>query len=148
VRAALTSIDAELEANRTALVSAIANHDAVIARLQASTPTAVYQEGIISGAPFSAVAWDAARDAGITNELDHATLIALGHAYRALAEYIAQRTVFTNYLYTNDLPALRQKPLALAGWLSDLRGQAHGAEKWLDGALGTLAAPHEGHPQR
>jgi type II secretory pathway pseudopilin PulG len=145
VRAALASIDAELEANRAALQSAIANHDTVIASLQASTPSAIYQEVIISGAPFSAVAWDAARDAGVTNELDHTTLLALGHAYRALAEYMAARTVFTNYLYTNDLPALRHRPLALVGWLNDLRAQARGAEKRLASALGALAAPPEGH---
>jgi type II secretory pathway pseudopilin PulG len=115
VRAAVVSIRAELEANRTALEAAIANHETVIARLRESTTSGVYQGGIINAAPFSAVAWDAARDAGITNELDHTTLIALGHAYRALAEYISERTVFTNYLYTNDTSALRQRPLALDG---------------------------------
>ena len=148
VRVALAAIGAELEANRTALSAAIGNHETVIARLQESTTRGVYQGGIISGAPFSAVAWDAARDAGITNELDHATLIALGHAYGALSEYIAERTVFTNYLYTNDITALRQRPSALVGWLSDMRGHARDIEQWLDGALRALPASHEGQPQR
>ena len=62
-------------------------------------------------------------------------LMALGHAYRALTDYIAERSVFLNYLYTNDTMDLRRRPLALAGWLSDIRGHAHGVEKWLDGAL-------------
>ena len=148
LRAALTAIDAELEANRAALQSAIANHDTVIASLRRSTTSDVYQGGIIAPVPFSAVAWDAARDAGVTNDLDHTTLIALGHAYRAVAEYIAARTVFTNYLYTNDTPALRQRPLALVGWLNDLRGEAGDVEKWLDGALGALAASHGGQARQ
>jgi hypothetical protein len=148
VRVALASIRAELEANRTALRLAIANHETVIARLQQSTTRDIYQGGIISAAPFSAVSWDAARDAAITNELDHATLIALGHAYRALTEYMAERTVFTNYLYTNDITALRQRPSALIGWLSDLRGHAHDIEKRLDGALRALPVSHESQSRR
>ena len=141
LRTALASIRAELEANRAALGSAIANHETVIARLKESGKTGVvYQGSIISGAPFSVVAWDAARDAGITNDLDNAMLMALGHAYRALTDYIAERTVFSNYLYTNDTNDLRRRPLALAGWLSDIRGHAHGVERWLDGALGALTA--------
>ena len=148
VRAALASIRAELEANRTAFRAAIANHESVIARLHESTTTAVYQGSIINAAPFSAVAWDAARDAGITNELDHATLIALGHAYRALTEYIAERTVFTNYLYINDITALRQRPSALVGWLSDLRGRGPDIEKRLDEALRALPTSREGQPRR
>jgi type II secretory pathway pseudopilin PulG len=140
VRAALASIRAELGANRAALASAIANHEKVIARLNESGKTGVVYEGsIISGAPFSIVAWDAARDAGITNDLDNSMLMALGHAYRALTDYVAERTVFVNYLYTNDTMDLRRRPLALAGWLSDIRGHAQGVEKWLDGALGALA---------
>ena len=148
VRAALASIHAELEANRVVLESAIANHETVIARLHESAKTGVpYVGGIIKAAPFSAVAWDAARDAGITNNLDHATLMAIGHAYRALADYIAERTVFTNYIYTNDTPELRRRPLALAGWLSDMKGHAHGVEKWFDGAMRALAPSHAGRKQ-
>jgi hypothetical protein len=144
VRAALESIRAELEANRTTLRAAVANHETVIARLQDASTSGIYQGSIISGAPFSAVAWDAARDAGITSEFDHATLITLGHAYRALMEYIAERTVFTNYLYTNDITGLRQKPSGLVGWLSDLRGHARNIEKPLDDALRALPMSNEG----
>jgi hypothetical protein len=148
VRTALASIHAELEANRAALGSAIANHETVIARLRESLGTGVaYEGGIISTAPFSAVAWEAARDAGITNDLDHATLMALGHAYRALSDYIAERTVFLNYLYTNDPMDLRRRPLALEGWLSDMKRHALGVEKWLDGAIRALSPVHEGRPQ-
>ena len=147
VRAALASIRAELEANRAALGSAIANHEKVIARLNESLKTGVVYEGsIISGAPFTVVAWDAARDAGITNDLDNTMLMALGHAYRALTDYIAERTVFLNYLYTNEAMDLRRRPLALAGWLSDMRGHAQGVEQWVDGALGALAAAEAQQP--
>ena len=148
VRVALASIHAELVANRAVVQSAIENHETVMAKLRESTTDGVYQGGIIAAAPFSAVAWDAARDAGVTNDLDHTTLIALGHAYRALADYTAERTVFTNYLYTNDMTAVRQRPLALVGWLSDMRGHAGGVEEQVDGALRTLAAgPDEVHPE-
>jgi hypothetical protein len=147
VRLALASIHAELVANRTVVQSAIENHETVITKLRDSATSGVYQGAIIGAAPFSAVAWDAARDAGITSDLDHTTLIALGHAYRALADYTAERAVFTNYLYTNDTPTLRQRPLGLAGWLSDMGGHARGVEEQLDRALRTLAAADEGPPR-
>jgi hypothetical protein len=148
VRAAMASIDSELEANRASLRSAIANHDTVITRLHESAKTeVVYEGGLISAPPFSDVAWDAARDAGITNDLDHDTLMALGHAYRALADYTAERTVFKNYAYTNDTADLRRRPLVLAGWLSDMNGHAHGVERWVDRALRALEPSSDGHQQ-
>lgn len=142
VRSALASIRAELEANRTAIADAITNHQTVIAKLrQASGTGEVYQGSIISNPGFSVVAWDAARDGAITNDIDHPTLVTLGHAYTALSDYMDDRRVFTNYLYTNPTHDLRQNPQGIAGWLNDMSGRAKRVERRLDAALQTLPPP-------
>jgi hypothetical protein len=149
VRSALASIRAELEANQDALDTAIANHQNVIGRLRESAKTGViYQGGIISGAPFSAVAWDAARDAAITNDIDHQTLMSLGHAYGTLTAYLDGRKLFSNFLYTNDTQALRGNPLGLAGWLSDLTRNAQGVKTAVAKAIVTLDSAEQGHEQK
>ena len=142
VRSALASIRTELDANRTAVANAIANHDAVITKLrEAAAAGEIYQGSIISNPGFSSVAWDAARDGAITNDIDHVTLMSLGHAYTALSEYIDERRVFTNYLYTNSNPDLRGNPQTIAGWLSDMSGHAKRVHSRLDAAWQGLPAP-------
>lgn len=102
VSAALTSIRAELEANQKAVAAAIANHQNVISKLREASETDVrYEGGIIAPVIFSSVAWDAARDGAITNEIEYSRLTSLGNAYSSLEGYIEQRDVFTNFLYTN-----------------------------------------------
>ena len=141
VEAALSSIRAELEANRTAVAAAIVNHEDVIGKLrQAAESDAPYQGGLISNPGFSAVAWEATRNGAVTNDIDHVTLITLGRAYTALADYIADRRVFVNHLYTNDTAELRRKPLGLAGWLSDITRHAKGTQERIAAALQALAA--------
>jgi hypothetical protein len=139
VESALSSIRAELEANRRAVADAIANHEDVIVKLrQAAETGAPYQGGLISNPGFSAVAWEAARNGAVTNDIGHVTLITLGHAYTALSDYIADRRVFVNFLYTNDTAELRRNPLQLAGWLSDITAHARGTEKRITTALQAL----------
>ena len=88
----------------------------MITKLRAATNTGeVYQGSIINNPGFSSVAWGAARDGAITNDIDHVTLVTLGHAYTALSDYIDERRVFTNYLYTNSTPDPRANPQAIAG---------------------------------
>jgi len=135
VGAALASIRAELADNEKAVAAAIENHDQVIAQLKKAAETRkTYYGGIIFSPPFSSVAWEAARDAAITNDIDHATLMSLGHAYRSLDAYEDERTVFLNYLYTNNTQNLRENPLGLAGWLSDMRRHARGVQDRLGAA--------------
>ena len=142
VRSALASIRAELESNRTAIADAITNHQTVIAKLREASGTGeVYQGSIISNPGFSGVAWGAARDGAITNDIDHLTLVTLGHAYTALSDYMDDRRVFTNYLYTNPTHDLRQNPQSIAGWLNDMSGRAKRVERRLDAALQTLPPP-------
>lgn len=141
VRAALASIRAELEANRTAIADPISNHQTVIAKREASGTGDVYQGSIISTPGFSAVAWGAARDGAITNDMDHNTLVTLGHAYTSLSDYMDERRVFTNYLYTNPTHDLRRNPQSIDGWLNDMSGHAKRVEGRLDAALQTLPPP-------
>ena len=142
VRSALASIRAELEANRTAIADAVSNHQTVIAKLREASGTGgTYQGSIISNPGFSVVAWGAARDGAITNDMDHNTLVTLGHAYTSLSDYMDERRVFTNYLYTNPTHDLRQNPQAIAGWLNDMSGHAKRVERRLDNALQTLPPP-------
>jgi hypothetical protein len=148
VRSALASIRAELEANRGALDMAIANHQNVIGRLRESVKTGgTYQGGIISGAPFSSVAWDAARDAAITNDIDHQTLMTLGQAYGSLSAYLDGRKLFSSFLYTNDTQALRGNPLGLAGWLNDLTRNAQGVQTVVAAAITKLDAQGAVEPE-
>jgi hypothetical protein len=141
VRTAIASIRSELEANRKELARASENHEEVKAVLEESARAGVtYQSSIIRGYPFSSVAWEAARDAAITNDIDHVTLMALGRAYTALAGYIDARDRFVDYLYTNNLTDLRSKPLALAGWLNDLGEHARRTDARLEQTLGVLSA--------
>ena len=139
VQSALASIRAELEANRTAIAEAITNHQTVITKLRVASDTGeIYQGSIINNPGFSSVAWGAARDGAITNDIDHVTLVTLGHAYTALSDYIDERRVFTNYLYTNSTPDPRANPQAIAGWLSDMSGHARRVQGRLDAALHAL----------
>jgi hypothetical protein len=142
VQSALASIRSELEANRTAIADALANHQTVITKLREATGTGgIYQGSLISSPGFSAVAWDAARDGAITNDIDHVTLVALGHAYTALSDYMDERRLFTNYLYTNPTDDFRRTPQGIAGWLNDMSGHAKRVERRLDAALQTLPPP-------
>ena len=77
----------------------------------------------------------------ITNDMDHNTLVTLGHAYTSLSDYKDERRVFTNDLYTNPTRDLRQNPQAIAGWLNDMSGHAKRAERRLDNASQTLPPP-------
>ena len=145
VRAALTSIHAELQANRTAIARAIANHEDVIGKLRKASETGiVYEGGVISTPLFSDIAWEAARNAAITNDIQFPQLMTLGHAYGGLANYLREREVFLNYLYTNNTMDLRRNPLALAGWLNDMRGHARDVEKRIDEAAAVLKDSERG----
>jgi hypothetical protein len=138
---ALDSIRAELVVNHKAIQGAIANHETVMARLrEAAKAGTVYQRGILVGQPFSSVAWEAARDGGITNQMDQATLMELGRVYRALDYYLDQRSLLLGYLYTTD-KNVRGDPLALAGWLNDMTGAARGVEERLRVASRALGQP-------
>jgi type II secretory pathway pseudopilin PulG len=145
VRSALASIRAELEANRSAITQATANHELVIAELRKASETGIpYQRGIVSSPPFSSVAWEAARDGAITNDIDYAQLTSLGYAYDALAGYVSARGVFVNYLYTNRTVDFRKDPLALVGWLNDLRRHAGTVETQLEKALTAISIAGQG----
>jgi hypothetical protein len=140
VRTALTSILAELQTNRALLVEVIAGNEALMEALRESARTGTtYQKGLVRSAPLSAVAWEAARDAAITNDIDHPSLMTLGRAYRALDGYRTEVGVFSNYLYTYAGPgSLRESPLRLEGWISDLTGRARSVLTRLDEAIGAL----------
>ena len=142
VEAALSSIRAELEANQTALAAAIDSHKIVIGRLRQAAETGVpYEDTLISSnASFSAVAWEAARNAAITNDIDHETLLTLGHTYTALADYIADRRLFLNHVYTNDVTQLRRNPIALAGWLNDITRHVNRTQERIAASLQVLTA--------
>jgi hypothetical protein len=139
VRSAIASIRSELEADRKELARAIADHDEIIAALEESMRTGVpYENAVMRSRAFSSVAWEAARDAAITNDIDHATLMALGRAYGALAELIRAREVFLNFVYTNIATDVRRNPRFLRGWLRDLRGHAQRVDGRLRETLGVL----------
>jgi hypothetical protein len=142
VRSALASIRAELETNRTAIAEAIAHHQIVMTKLREASDTGqIYQGSLISYPGFSAVAWGAARDAAITNDIDHVMLVTLGHAYTALSDYMDERRLFTNHLYTQPTDDLRRNPQGIAGWLNDMTGHAKRVERRLEAALQTLPPP-------
>jgi hypothetical protein len=139
VHGALTAIRAELEVNQQELARAIANHDEVIAMLKESAKTGVvYEKGIIAPRFFSAAAWEAARNAAITSDIDHPTLLTLGRAYSMLADYVEDRSTFLNHLYTNNVTEARRNPLGLAGWLSDMVGRARRVDAQVGQALEAL----------
>lgn len=136
--AALASVRQELQANQDAMNAAIENHENVMARLREAAKTGkLYQGGLINAQPLSSVAWQAARDAAVTADIDHATLLAIGYAYSAVDGYIGERKVFLDFLYTNGVD-LRNNPLGLAGWLSDMTLHARGVQRRIEGALGAL----------
>jgi hypothetical protein len=138
---ALTSVRQELLANQAAMQAAIENHERVMARLREGAKTGkLYQGGLINAVPLSSVAWQAARDAAVTADIDHQTLLAIGYAYNAIDGYIGERKVFLDFLYTNGVEP-RNNPLGLAGWLSDMTLHAGGVQKRIDGALRALADP-------
>ena len=139
VNGALTAIRTELQANQQELARAIANHDEVVAILRESAKTGVvYEKGIIAPRFFSSAAWEAARNAAITSDIDHPTLMTLGHAYSMLADYVEDRSTFLNHLYTNNVTEVRRNPLGLAGWLSDMVGRARRVDAQLAQALDAL----------
>jgi hypothetical protein len=138
---ALTSVREELRANRESLDRAIANHETVTGRLRESAKTGVrYNGGLFNAPQLSTVAWQTARDAAVTADIDHATLVAIGHAYNALDVHSAERTVFLNFLYTGGVD-IRNNPLGLAGWLSDMTLHARGVQQRIDDALQALGSP-------
>jgi type II secretory pathway pseudopilin PulG len=141
VDAALSSIRAELAANEQSTQAAIANHQSVRGVLRESLKSKEpYQRGIMTTPPFSSVAWEAARDAGITPDIDQVTLMALGQAYRSLDRYLDQRTLLLNHAYTNGQDLRLTNPLALAGWLNDLERNARSVSVALHAASRALGA--------
>jgi hypothetical protein len=140
VRSALASIRGELEANRKEVAQAVADHEGVIAALEESARTGViYQDSVIRPRAFSSVAWEAARDAAITNDIDHAMLMVLGRTYNTIADHIKQRERFLDYLYTNNVVDLRRNPLVLRGWLRDILGHTRRVDDTLGSALRALS---------
>jgi hypothetical protein len=77
-------------------------------------------------------------EAAITNDIDHAMLMALGRAYTTLADHIGQRERFLNYLYTNNVTDLRRNPLILRGWLRDILGHTRRVDEQFGNALRVL----------
>ena len=142
VRGALESIRNELAMNRAALDEVLERNAKTMDALRESERTGrIYEGGIIRPGTFSLVAWEAARDAAITNDVPHETLVSLGRAYSALSGYMADVRLFTSYLYTYDgQRPLRETPMRLHGWLSDLTGHAKGVQARLNDAQKALSA--------
>jgi hypothetical protein len=150
-QAALGSIRQELEANQRALAEAISNYQAVVTALKESARTGRrYERGILRpSTPLSSVAWEAARDAAITNDMDHAALMTLGRAYGTLEGYRAEVRLFSNYLYTYDGPTpLRDTPERIAGWINDLILRARAVSDALGETLRMLTPPESRPPAR
>jgi type II secretory pathway pseudopilin PulG len=141
-QAALASIRQELEANRSAIAEAIGNYKEVMAALKESARTGRrYERGILRpSTPLSSVAWEAARDAAITNDMDHATLMTLGRVYGTLEGYRAEVRLFSNYLYTSG-PPLRDTPERIEGWMNDLTLRAREVSDALGETLRILTRP-------
>jgi hypothetical protein len=97
----------------------------------------------INAPPFSVVAWEAARDGAITNDIDHAMLMTIGHAYGALARYQNARQLFINYLYTNGSPTFRENTLGLAGWLSETARHARDVQARIKEAVLVLGSAQQ-----
>ena len=148
VQTALGSIRGELEANRDAMAAVIAFNEGVMRTLRESAKTGnVYLGPIVRGQPLSAVAWEAARDGAITNDIDHATLMTLGRVYDDLALHRAAVQVFLNYMYTyDDARSLRENPLRLAGWMNDITGNAGRVYRRIDEAVGALGGQSQQLP--
>ena len=140
VETALASIRNELDTNRRMLLKYIADNEEIMGRLQeANTTGRPYEGPVMRNFQISAVAWAAARDAGITNEIDHEVLMALGRAYDALSGQVDERSVFRDYLYTyDDIRTIRANPLRLAGWMNDMTLHARDVLKHVDAAMARL----------
>jgi hypothetical protein len=140
VEAALASIRAELDANRAVLAEVIARHETLMATLRELASAGRRYDGpILRPATISGVAWEAARDAAITNDMPFQTLMVVGRTYAVQTAYVSEMGFFNNQLYTGDVAdAYRQQPLRLEGRLNDLTGRARGVQRQYDEALRSL----------
>jgi hypothetical protein len=142
VETALASIRTELDANRTVLRRFVARNEEVEALLRQSAETGrPYQQGLVGSLPAGSIAWSAMRDAGTATDIEHELLVVLGRAYDAVTRQAQERQVFLDYVYTyDDVRSIRDNPLRLAGWLSDITQHARNAEQEVDNALKVLDA--------
>jgi hypothetical protein len=140
VRDARTSIRAELETNRNAITDVIGLNEALIGALHESAKTGQpYMDQIVNARVLTSTAWDATRDAAITNDLPFSELTAVGQAYAAQERYSKEIEFFSNQLYAGAVMVdLRKNPRHLAGILNDFTAHARGVKTRYEEALTVL----------
>lgn len=140
VRDALASIRIELQSNLTSIVEVIKFNENLMGVLTESAKTGKpYMDRIVAGMDLSTTAWDAARDAGISNDIPFPILMVLGRAYTSQGGFVREIEFFLNQMYTGSVAYdMRKEPLGLRGILSDYTHHARRLRQHYQDALAAL----------
>jgi hypothetical protein len=142
IDAAMASVRAELLENKRVVDARLSSNLQLVEELYTLAkergPKAYYGKGIVRpGEPISDIAWEAARNSGITTDVPFDRLVVLGRAYGALVGLRTEMSTFSDSLYVVPglVEELRNNPTDLAGRYNDINRRIETLQKRVDEAL-------------